>query len=379
MPPEPAADRVLFLAPHPDDEVLALGATLADAVRAGAAVRVVFLTGGDAYPWAAIRRFRAPATRATLRRLADLRAEEARRAAAALGVEPLFLGFPDRGLADLWLQGWDRPLASRYTGRCECPGDAFAPGAPYTAPTLLAVLEGLLRDWRPARVYYPSTLDDHPDHWATGCFATLALARARIPAAERTYLVHRGRWPEGPRTAPLAPPPELAPFPPTWEPLTPSPAGLTAKETALACHATQLAVSGAYLRSFLRPNELCAAPAPPAAWGEWIADAVADRFQRRLLPGADLVAFGVFPRAGGGALRVRLRGAPTRGLSYRVHWLPLSEAAPRVRTAALGRQLEHAIPAEDLIGDLLIAASVWGGGFQWDRTPWSRVRRPREA
>src|ERR1035437_4372289 len=43
--------RLLLIAPHPDDESLACGTTLQAAVRAGAAVRVIYVTDGDNNPW----------------------------------------------------------------------------------------------------------------------------------------------------------------------------------------------------------------------------------------------------------------------------------------------------------------------------------------
>src|SRR5438094_488409 len=46
-----ARDRVLILAPHPDDESLAAGGLIQRAVAAGAATRIVFATDGDDNPW----------------------------------------------------------------------------------------------------------------------------------------------------------------------------------------------------------------------------------------------------------------------------------------------------------------------------------------
>jgi LmbE family N-acetylglucosaminyl deacetylase len=43
--------RVMVLAPHPDDETLATTGLLQQAVSAGAAVRVLFVTDGDNNLW----------------------------------------------------------------------------------------------------------------------------------------------------------------------------------------------------------------------------------------------------------------------------------------------------------------------------------------
>jgi LmbE family N-acetylglucosaminyl deacetylase len=80
----------IIVAPHPDDESLACGGLIADACRQGLRAKVVIVSDGagshpssKAYP---------------PDRLRSLRAEEARRAGAELGLKPedmLFLGLPD--------------------------------------------------------------------------------------------------------------------------------------------------------------------------------------------------------------------------------------------------------------------------------------------
>ena len=43
--------RILILAPHPDDESLGTGGLIQQALAAGAALRVLFITDGDNNPW----------------------------------------------------------------------------------------------------------------------------------------------------------------------------------------------------------------------------------------------------------------------------------------------------------------------------------------
>lgn len=61
-----ACPRVVLVAPHPDDETLALGATLADLAAAGVDVTVVTATHGGLAPGATIRRLEGDAAIATL-------------------------------------------------------------------------------------------------------------------------------------------------------------------------------------------------------------------------------------------------------------------------------------------------------------------------
>ena len=47
FPPISRDDRIVIVAPHPDDEVLGTGGVIQQALAAGADVRVIYLTNGD--------------------------------------------------------------------------------------------------------------------------------------------------------------------------------------------------------------------------------------------------------------------------------------------------------------------------------------------
>ena len=81
--------RVMLIAPHPDDEALACSVILQQAVRAGAAIRVVYVTDGDNNPWpqrALERRWRLSAS--DRKRWGKLRRSEALAALRVLGIHP---------------------------------------------------------------------------------------------------------------------------------------------------------------------------------------------------------------------------------------------------------------------------------------------------
>jgi LmbE family N-acetylglucosaminyl deacetylase len=142
IPYEPAllrGERLLVLAPHPDDEVIGCGGLVALHLRERRTVRVVVATDGAQAGAAAARQ------------------EESRRALAALGgdAQLAFLGFPDRDL-----------------------GDELAP----------RLREELLA-FRPDLILVPAPIEIHPDHHALArifcelvqrdetLFADLAVAR----------------------------------------------------------------------------------------------------------------------------------------------------------------------------------------------------------
>ena len=119
--------RVLVLAPHPDDEIIGCGGSLALHTKAGDPVKVVFLTNGA----------KGDASGTVDREeYVELRQNEAVNACARVGVTDLeFWSYEDRSLAG-------------------------SPGA------LLQMID-LLEGFRPELVYAPSPLEFHPDHRAT--------------------------------------------------------------------------------------------------------------------------------------------------------------------------------------------------------------------
>jgi LmbE family N-acetylglucosaminyl deacetylase len=124
--------NALIFAPHPDDEVFGCGGAILRHVEDGDAVRVIIVTdgafGAGNHPHAVM------ATRQS----------ESRTAARILGYgEPLFWGYPDRGLVN------DDALVKRI--RAE------------------------LASFRPVWVYAPSWWEIHPDHTALSLAVTAAV------------------------------------------------------------------------------------------------------------------------------------------------------------------------------------------------------------
>lgn len=170
--PFPPNTRLLAIAPHPDDESLAMGGLLQAAVSAGAPIRILFLTGGDNNPWPQrLIEHRWRITPDDQERWAERRRGELRRALASLGVaetDTIQLGLPDQGLTPL-LRAGGGVLLERFATE--------------------------LADWRPTLVAAPSPLDLHPDHSAAAVLLRIALSRPRpdaAPPALIEYLIHPG-------------------------------------------------------------------------------------------------------------------------------------------------------------------------------------------
>jgi len=144
-----------IVAPHPDDETLGLGATIATLSAAGVDVQVVSVTDGEAaYP---------ESTPEQRKRLKALRRREVRRSARILDVaEPISLEFPDGEL-----DGREPEVASRLASLL-----GNYPAGRWCAAT-----------WRG---------DGHPDHEAVGRAAAAAAARTGAVLVE--YPVWMWHW-----------------------------------------------------------------------------------------------------------------------------------------------------------------------------------------
>lgn len=145
------ASVVLALTAHPDDAEFFAGGTLAGMIAAGARVHILVASDG-----------RRGSFEHDSAALAALRAEEGRRAAAALGAEPpILLGYPDLELDRL------------------------------PAGTLREAFIRAIRDIRPDAVVAEDPFapyDPHPDHRAVAWAASDALSFSHLPLMHPEHL-----------------------------------------------------------------------------------------------------------------------------------------------------------------------------------------------
>jgi len=284
-PPTPAPlvvadrERLLVVAPHPDDEVLGAGGLVQRVLARGGAVEVVLVTAGDGYPDAVRGELGIAAPQAAdfvaygARRIAEARAALAALAptgdgAAANGrVRVTALGFPDGALAMLRAEHWpaSAPVRSSTTGAADPPYDGLVAddAAPYAGEVLLAEMTRVVARLRPTLVALPDPLDTHPDHATAGLFALAALADARSDARIAAYLVHWPSWPPGWDAASADPAAAAygldrpADLPPRGRvaALSLTPDEIDGKRRALALHATQQRQMAVYLDAFVRVRE----------------------------------------------------------------------------------------------------------------------------
>lgn len=268
-------DRILIVAPHPDDEVLAAGGLVHRALSSGRQVWVVMMTPGESSPLAAmLYRHTITPRPADYTALGRERLNESRTALARLGLPAgrlVVLGYADGSLAHLWTEYWScrrvRVSGGDQVAAVPRAADYYRPGAPYCGGSVVADLVSVLRAVRPTSVVFPDTSERHPDHWATGAFVEVAVAQYEAGRGDDgpadhpglfTYLVHEPGWPLPRRAQPGAAqtlPAAIAGFDPHACALALAPADISAKETALSAYRTQLPLDG-FLFGFVRKTEL---------------------------------------------------------------------------------------------------------------------------
>ena len=224
-----SSSRLILFAAHPDDEALACSVILQQAVRAGAAIRVVYVTDGDNNPWpqrALERRWSlSPSDRQRWGKLRRAEALAALRALDILLVDVQFLGLPDQGLTDLLLRDCD---------------------------TALTRITQVIDDWSPTDILAPSLFDIHPDHNAVAVIMRLIFADFLAPGVSQwSYLVH-GR--------------SRAFFDNAVE-LSSSESEIAKKREAIRCHQTQMKLSRRrFLRYATRPERFLRVERESAVW-----------------------------------------------------------------------------------------------------------------
>lgn len=262
-------ERILILAPHPDDEAIACAGVIQKALKAGAQVRIVYLTNGDHNEFA----FIVYEKRITIRQgafiyLGKMRQQESIKAMKFLGLSEkdlVFLGYPDYGTFEIFCKYWQvgKPFRDRLTRISSVPyAQSPSYGAKYYGENILSDLTKQILDYQPDKIFVSHPADVNVDHKALYLFLQVALSdlEARMAKPEiYPYLVHRVGWPK-----PRHYHPELALYPPeefngsriNWQRLDLSAAELGKKYRAILFYKSQTQSSAFYLFSFARKNEL---------------------------------------------------------------------------------------------------------------------------
>lgn len=269
LEPFKEGECVLILAPHPDDEAIACAGVIQQALRAGAKIRIVYLTNGDHNELA----FIVYEKRITVRRgefvhMGQVRQQESIKAMKSLGLSEddlVFLGYPDYGTFNIFSQYWQakKPFRDRLTRISNVPyKDNPSYGAAYCGESILNDLSRQILDYKPDKIFVSHPADVNVDHKSLYLFLQVALSDLEGQITKPKiypYLVHCVGWPQ-----PRHYHPELELYPPNkfidseinWVRANLSFGELDKKYQSILFYKSQTESSAFYLFSFARENEL---------------------------------------------------------------------------------------------------------------------------
>jgi LmbE family N-acetylglucosaminyl deacetylase len=154
--------RVVVFSPHPDDDTLACGGTIAKAIHEGDDVHVIFMTDGRNSHKVALGIQDNPSPE----EVRDIRRSEAEEAAEKLGLKRgnlVFLDFEDGSLPSRIQEAKER------------------------------VEENLLK-LKPEKVFAPDRADLHEDHRSTNLIISSAVKELTLDPNLYTYIIWSNRW-----------------------------------------------------------------------------------------------------------------------------------------------------------------------------------------
>lgn len=262
-------ERILILAPHPDDETIGCAGIIHYARHRGAQIKVLYLTNGDHNEFAFIvYEKRILLLQGAFIQMGRVRRQEAVQAMDMLGVPEknlIFLGYPDFGTFAIFDRYWSatRPYSSMLTRISSVPyKENYNFGAPYIGESILRDMRKVLLEYKPDRIFVSHPADVNVDHKAYYLFLKVALAQLKdeLPAPKiYPYLVHWPDWPKPRDYHPqleLNPPSEFSDSRIRWKKLYLTLKHTQRKNRATLCYRSQTQSSAFYLLSFARANEL---------------------------------------------------------------------------------------------------------------------------
>lgn len=150
--------RAVVFAPHPDDDILACGGTIALKIKQGYGIYIVYMTDGRNSHLYEL----GIASDPTPSELAEIRKEEAKKALSILGLDKdalIFLNFEDGTLEN----------------------NIYAAGME---------VKQILKNLQPLEIYFPAFRDKHRDHHAANIIVCESLKAVRFRGSAYQYTIY---------------------------------------------------------------------------------------------------------------------------------------------------------------------------------------------
>jgi len=262
-------DRVLILAPHPDDEAIGACGVIQKALKQNAKVRVVCYTNGDSNELAFIvYEKRLTFKKGEFLHMGEVRRRETMRAMVSIGVNPadiIFLGYPDFGTLEMFTKYWGNitPYRGLFTRVSKVSyQEAMSVGVSYTGDSVLRDIEKIIAGFKPTKIFVSHPGDINRDHRSLYLFLQVALwdLEGKIHSPKVfPYIIHVAHWPVPRGYHPeleLKIPDSLVNSGIEWSNLTLTEEELKAKHDAISFYKSQIEYNPWYLMTFARRNEL---------------------------------------------------------------------------------------------------------------------------
>lgn len=269
LPQFTADDKVLVMAPHPDDESIGAAGVIQEALKAGAKVKVLYFTNGDHNELAFIvYEKRIVVRQGEFIHMGEVRRKESIGAMKSLGLKEedlVFLGYPDFGTLEIFTKYWQttRPFKDILTRISSVPyAGCLSPNAPYVGESILNDIREVFVGFKPTKIFVSHPADVNRDHRALYLFLQVALwdLEKSTPRPECfPYLIHVVDWPKPRGFYPdlvLEPPQELKESGIFWREIKLNEEEVSAKNQAISFYKSQIECAPSYLVTFARKNEL---------------------------------------------------------------------------------------------------------------------------
>lgn len=340
--------RLMVIAPHPDDETLGAAGLIQAVLAKGGDVRIVIVTNGDGQAVGPMISSspKLPIAKSYIN-YGHERQRESLNALSVLGVSKekvIFLGYPDGELKNLWNNNWmeGKLISGKYTLATSSPYEnTYNTSSVYLGSDLFQDIMQLLENFQPDLVLVPHPEDTNEDHRAISSFSRFAIANYQSHTSNKInilgYLIHYGGYPV-PRgkdiNKRLLPPAALSEDKRDWLSY-----GLTTDErltkiNAIQTYRTQQKIMGSYLNSFGRANEIFfEIPTVNLPWlgvnlddqvkeglhiRSMLVEPVREKFGRFIFSGADLTSWQVIRLGDNICFSAGTRGKIQDEISYKI-------------------------------------------------------------
>lgn len=195
-------DRIMVLAPHPDDEIIGAGGIIQEALGRKLPVKVVYITNGDNNEAFLVEGswkdfFNLNTYKYSPNEYLDLGVKRWREAVEGMSIlglsknDLIFLGYPDSILEKMLSQNYSRLVAAPGTRFSYSPYDfSYKKNREYKGENLEQDLLEILSQFQPTVIFTAHVRDAHKDHRATTLFLEKTLQQLSSKVKIYYYLVH---------------------------------------------------------------------------------------------------------------------------------------------------------------------------------------------